>query len=140
MLYAVFTTPENSLGASAVCGFTMKDILKVFDGPFKGQTSFNSNWLPVPESDVPKPRPGSCINDSNYIPDSNSIAFHKAHPLMDEVVQGTLMFPYTTQKDKFTTITVDSSDSIAPHHILYIGTGKNYTAMLNLSIERIKDF
>lgn len=123
MLYAVFTTAPNSIGASAVCAFSTKDILKAFDGPFKGQSSIDSNWLPVPESEVPKPRPGTCSNDPSYSPDSTSAAFVKGHPLMDEAVLGSPVLTMTSNQDFFTSIAVDHSPEIVPFHIIYLGTG-----------------
>lgn len=128
MVYAVFTTPENSIGASAVCAFSLSDIVKVFDGPFKGQSSYDSNWLPVPASQVPTPRPGACHQDSSYLPDAASVAFHKAHPLMDASVQGVLTLVFSSNDDRFRVVEVEHSPEMdpiqapTPYHILYIGT------------------
>jgi len=128
MIYAVFTTPENSIGASALCAFSLADIVKTFDGHFKGQTSEESNWLPVPASDVPIPRPAACHSDSSYLPDAASVAFHKEHPLMDEAVQGTLTLVYPSNPDRFRVVEVDPSPILdstrtpSSSHILYIGT------------------
>jgi len=128
MIYAVFTTPENSIGASAICAFSLPDMVKAFDGPFKGQTSEDSNWLPVPSADVPSPRPATCHSDPSHLPDAASVAFHKAHPLMDEIVQGTLALVYASNKDRFRVVEVDhspemdSSRASSSFHILYIGT------------------
>lgn len=47
LLYAVFTTPANSIGGSAVCAFALQDISDTFEGNFKEQSELNSNWLPV---------------------------------------------------------------------------------------------
>ncbi|XP_076465872.1 semaphorin-2A-like [Babylonia areolata] len=58
--YGLFTTNINGLTASAICAFTLSDLNKAFWGPFKGQESKNSNWLPIPEVEVPNPRPGNC--------------------------------------------------------------------------------
>ena len=52
VLYAVFTTPPNSIPGSAVCAFAMRDILETFEGAFKQQETMNSNWLPVPQFKV----------------------------------------------------------------------------------------
>lgn len=119
MLYAVFTTAPNSIGVSAICAFSVKNILKAFDGPFKGQSSINSNWLPVPENSVPKPRPGQC---SDQVPDSNAVAFLKSHPLMDEAVQGVPVLTITSNTNMFSALAVDYSEDIAPYHIIYVGT------------------
>lgn len=47
LIYAVFTTPSNSIPGSAVCAFSMRSILDAFEGAFKEQETMNSNWLPV---------------------------------------------------------------------------------------------
>ena len=40
IIYATFTTPDNSLAGSAICSFKLSDIRKAFDeGQFKGQVS-----------------------------------------------------------------------------------------------------
>jgi len=128
MIYAVFTTPENSIGASAVCAFSLPDIFKAFDGPFKGQTSEEANWLPVPSANVPTPRPATCQSDASHLPDAASVAFHKGHPLMDETVQGRLTLVFASNPDRFRVVEVDHSPEMdlgrapSPFHIIYIGT------------------
>lgn len=87
LIYAVFTTPSNSIPGSAVCAFSMRDILDTFEGAFKEQENMNSNWLPVKPFEVPDPRPGSCVEDSQTLPEDN-INFAKSHSLMDEAVAG----------------------------------------------------
>ena len=53
MVYAVFTTPENSIPGSAVCAFKLSDLAVAFEkGPFKGQSGPDANWLPVSHSQV----------------------------------------------------------------------------------------
>jgi len=49
LVYAVFTTPENSIAGSAVCAFRLRDLLDTFEGAFKEQKTADSNWLPVPK-------------------------------------------------------------------------------------------
>lgn len=58
MLYVFFFQSRNGLTASAICGFNMRDIDRAFDGAFKEQRDKQSIWLPVPEIEVPVPRPG----------------------------------------------------------------------------------
>lgn len=109
LLYAVFTTPTNSIGGSAVCAYRMSDVLAAFDGPFKAQTDTNANWLPVPESRVPVPRPGTCVNDSKSLPDEN-VNFIKDNPLMDLAVAPIYSQPLVMMASinfRFTQITVD---------------------------------
>ena len=56
MIYAVFTTPRNSISANAICAFRIRDLLDTFEGAFKEQETANSNWLPVPKIKEPLPR------------------------------------------------------------------------------------
>ena len=127
MIYGVFTTPVNSLGASAICAFRMDDIKAAFDGQFKGQEDSNSNWLPVANSKVPEPRPGRCVNDSTKLPDT-TLNFIKDHPLMDQAVPnfwGHPLFVQSSFKFRFTQIAVDPQIETASgktYDVLFIGT------------------
>uniref|UniRef100_A0A4W5NE22 Sema domain, transmembrane domain (TM), and cytoplasmic domain, (semaphorin) 6Ca n=1 Tax=Hucho hucho TaxID=62062 RepID=A0A4W5NE22_9TELE len=115
----VFTTQANSIPGSAVCAFYMDDIEKAFNGKFKEQKTSDSAWTPVPEEQVPKPRPGSCAGDgpaSSYkssinFPD-DTLTFIKSYPLMDEAVPSINdrpCFTRTTSRYKLTQIAVDTS-------------------------------
>ncbi|XP_041759168.1 semaphorin-6D isoform X2 [Coregonus clupeaformis] len=115
----VFTTQANSIPGSAVCAFYMDDIEKAFNGKFKEQKTSDSAWTPVPEEQVPKPRPGSCAGDgpasayksSINFPD-DTLTFIKSYPLMDEAVPSVNdrpCFTRTTSRYKLTQIAVDTS-------------------------------
>lgn len=52
VIYGVFQTPDNSIPGSAICAFDFEDIAAAFEGRFKAQKDSNSNWLPVPLSNV----------------------------------------------------------------------------------------
>ncbi|KAM9723479.1 sema domain, transmembrane domain (TM), and cytoplasmic domain, (semaphorin) 6C isoform 2-T4 [Menidia menidia] len=125
----VFTTQSNSITGSAVCAFYMDDIEKAFGGKFKEQRNSESAWTPVPEEQVPKPRPGSCAGEgsaaayksSTTFPDE-TLTFIKSYPLMDESVPSVNDRPYftrTTSRYKLTQIAVDTS----------AGPYKNYTVV-----------
>ncbi|XP_028984328.1 sema domain, transmembrane domain (TM), and cytoplasmic domain, (semaphorin) 6E isoform X2 [Betta splendens] len=125
----VFTTQANSITGSAVCAFYMDDIEKAFSGKFKEQRNSESAWTPVPEEQVPKPRPGSCAGEasaaayksSTSFPDE-TLTFIKSYPLMDESVPSVNDRPYftrTTSRFKLTQIAVDTS----------AGPYKNYTVV-----------
>ncbi|CAG0917811.1 unnamed protein product [Notodromas monacha] len=45
--YGLFTTAENALPGSALCAFSLSDIERSFNGPFKYQPSVNSAWVSV---------------------------------------------------------------------------------------------
>ncbi|KAK7073998.1 receptor activity protein [Halocaridina rubra] len=109
LMYAVFTTPPNSIPGSAVCAFSMRAILDALEGPFKEQETLNSNWLPVHQNKVPEPRPGSCVDDSQTLPEGN-INFAKTHPLVDEAVPAFFGRPLIMKASfqyRFTKIAVD---------------------------------
>ncbi|KAK4297403.1 hypothetical protein Pmani_030179 [Petrolisthes manimaculis] len=129
LVYGVFTTPENSIPGSAVCAFTLQDIMDTFEGPFKGQASSNANWLPVQPTKVPEPRPGQCAIDSSTLPDV-TLNFIKTHPLMDEAVpaffgQPILISTSFHYSGRFTAIAVDPQVQTPQNKyfdVLYIGT------------------
>ncbi|XP_061768500.1 semaphorin-4F isoform X1 [Nerophis ophidion] len=86
--YGLFTTqwePEQS----AVCVFSVADIIRVMNGPFKKR--IDKTDTPTP---VGSPRPGQCLNNalkaegfdsSLKIPD-NMLAYVRNHPLMQQGV------------------------------------------------------
>ncbi|XP_059921870.1 sema domain, transmembrane domain (TM), and cytoplasmic domain, (semaphorin) 6E [Gadus macrocephalus] len=129
----VFTTQANSITGSAVCAFYMDDIEKAFNGKFKEQRNSESAWSPVPEEQVPKPRPGCCAADgsastyksSTTFPDE-TLTFIKSYPLMDEAVPSVNDQPYftrTTSRFKLTQITVDTSAGPYKNHtVVYLGS------------------
>ncbi|XP_022207444.2 semaphorin-1A [Nilaparvata lugens] len=127
MIYAVFTTPGNSIGGSAVCAFTMDAIMQTFDGYFKEQSSMNSNWLRVPSSKVPEPRPGDCVSDSRTLPDV-SVNFVKSHSLMDAAVPAALTLPFLVRisfQYRFTAVAVDPQVKAVngnAYDVVFIGT------------------
>lgn len=96
LLYAVFTTNANAPSASAVCAFSVGQIERVFaESAFKAQLNddTNANWLPVPPSRLPQPRPGQCACSggatagcANHTLSDKSLHFIKETPLLDESV------------------------------------------------------
>lgn len=44
IVYATFSTPENSIAGSAICSFDIKDIEETFDGPFMNRNGPESTW------------------------------------------------------------------------------------------------
>uniref|UniRef100_A0A224X817 Semaphorin-1A n=1 Tax=Panstrongylus lignarius TaxID=156445 RepID=A0A224X817_9HEMI len=127
LLYAVFTTPVNSIGGSAVCAFALQDITDTFEGNFKEQSELNSNWLPVQSVKVPDPRPGQCVNDSRTLPDL-TLNFIKTHALMDESVPSFFRQPILVRTSfhyRFTQIAVDAQIKTPggkSYDVLFIGT------------------
>lgn len=66
MLTILFPFVREREELSAVCVFSLSDIIKVMDGPFKELKKTCENWInPEP---VPTPRPGQVLNrtTTNY--------------------------------------------------------------------------
>uniref|UniRef100_A0A1B6EFF5 Semaphorin-1A n=1 Tax=Clastoptera arizonana TaxID=38151 RepID=A0A1B6EFF5_9HEMI len=131
LMYAVFTTPGNSIGGSAVCAFSLQDISDTFEGNFKEQSELNSNWLPVQSIKVPDPRPGQCVNNSRTLPDL-TLNFIKTHSLMDESVPSFFKQPIVIRTSfyyRFTQIAVDpqiKTPGGKTYDVLFIGTDNGY--------------
>uniref|UniRef100_A0A3B3Y7G2 Sema domain-containing protein n=1 Tax=Poecilia mexicana TaxID=48701 RepID=A0A3B3Y7G2_9TELE len=129
----VFTTQSNSIPGSAVCAFYMDDIEKVFNGKFKEQRTSDSSWTPVPDEQVPRPRPGTCAGDgpaSDYkssvqFPDE-MLTFIKSYPLMDEAVPSVNdrpCFTRTSSRSKLTQIVVDvSAGPLKDRTVMFLGS------------------
>ncbi|XP_048372433.1 semaphorin-6A-like [Sphaerodactylus townsendi] len=128
VVFATFTTSEFSIPGSAVCAYDMLEIDKVFSGKFKRQLYQLSMWTPVPENQVPTPRPGSCAGtepleqyeSSNDFPD-NILEFMAKHHLMDEGVSSTGSYPWflrTMVKNRITKIAVDVSAGPKKNHVV----------------------
>lgn len=78
-----------------------------FTGKFKEQATSNSAWLPVLNSKVPEPRPGTCVNDTSSLPDT-VVNFIRSHPLMDKAVNHEYNNPVYYKRDLvFTKLVVD---------------------------------
>ncbi|XP_037774434.1 semaphorin-1A-like [Penaeus monodon] len=109
IIYAVFTTPPNSVSGSAVCAFSIRSIQDTFDGDFKEQETQKSNWLPMPKNKIPKSRrPGTCVPKDEALPDDEFVGFIQSHTLMDAAVPGFFNRPFVnTLGYHFTKITVD---------------------------------
>uniref|UniRef100_A0A8C9HQD4 Semaphorin-6B n=1 Tax=Piliocolobus tephrosceles TaxID=591936 RepID=A0A8C9HQD4_9PRIM len=115
VVLAVFSTPSNSIPGSAVCAFDMTQVAAVFEGRFREQKSPESIWTPVPEDQVPRPRPGCCAapgmqyNASSALPD-DILNFVKTHPLMEEAVPSLGHAPWivrTLMRHQLTRVAVD---------------------------------
>lgn len=150
LVYAVFTTPVNAISGSAVCAYRVDDILAAFDGAFKSQKDSQSHWLPVEQLQVPKPRPGQCVDDSRTLT-SIAVNFIKNHPLMESAVPAMHGRPLLTKVNlhhRLTAIAVDPHvRALNGNHydVIYSGTddGKvtkfiTLTTHQNTSIARLR--
>ncbi|XP_019865782.1 semaphorin-2A [Aethina tumida] len=125
--YGTFTTSTNGLMGSAICSFSISDIQAAFNGKFKEQASSSSAWLPVLSSRVPEPRPGTCVNDTETLPDT-VLNFIRSHPLMDSAVSHENEKPVFFKRDVFFTrlvvdkIRVDIGGGLLDYIVYYAGT------------------
>ncbi|XP_047468593.1 LOW QUALITY PROTEIN: semaphorin-1A-like, partial [Penaeus chinensis] len=141
IVYAVFTTPPNSIPGSAVCAFSIRSIQDTFDGDFKEQETKNSNWLTMPLNKIPKIRPGSCAPNNQSFPDE-FIAFMQSHTLMNTAVPGFFGRPFiNTLRYRFTKIAVDPQIKLQDGRIvdvIFLGTTLSIIKLVNvLSYENI---
>ncbi len=83
--YATFSTPENAIPGSAVCAFSLSDVERAFDGPFKKQARADANWGPV-TADHAK---FQCRSNSLESPSATS----REYQLVDNAVQPALHGP-----------------------------------------------
>lgn len=100
-------------------------------GNFKGQRDASSNWLPIPPSEVPSPRPGKCVDDSRELP-MRTVNFVKMHTLMESSVPalyGRPVLTRVTSKHRFTAITTDAQVEALngdKYDIIFIGTDNGH--------------
>ncbi|KRT86753.1 hypothetical protein AMK59_1568 [Oryctes borbonicus] len=127
IIYGTLTTPSNAIGGSAICAYSMRDIIAAFEGTFKHQETMNSNWLPIPEDKLPEERPGKCVRDSRVLPE-NIVNFVKTHSLMENAVPALFGKPIlirVSQEYRFTAVAVEpqvETLSGDKYDVLYVGT------------------
>jgi len=109
-LYAVFTTPSNSIAGSAVCVYNMTAFNDSFTGPYKYQSDARAAWEkhdnPRPLTQCPVKRDTS--KRSNEETMKNSMIELK-YQLMDNAVQPVTMTPllYSNQ-ERWSHVVVDN--------------------------------
>uniref|UniRef100_A0A4W3IBQ1 Sema domain-containing protein n=1 Tax=Callorhinchus milii TaxID=7868 RepID=A0A4W3IBQ1_CALMI len=110
-VYGIFS---NSWNSTAVCVYSMGDILNVFkNSNFKGFTD-----------KIPDPRPGTCVADSKSIP-YESLIFISRHPEMEQPIDPIGGKPIISSKQHyFKKIVVDRIVGKAGliSHVLYLAT------------------
>ncbi|XP_005166611.1 semaphorin-4F isoform X1 [Danio rerio] len=129
--YGIFTSQWEREELSAVCVYSLEEITKVMNGPFKELKKSCENWInPEP---IPTPRPGQCLNSdqrelgfesSLKLPDK-VLTFMRDHPLMENsVVAVPLMIRYGITYTKLA-VTLTPAFSGQKQHIttvLHLGT------------------
>uniref|UniRef100_A0A672GUE1 Sema domain-containing protein n=2 Tax=Salarias fasciatus TaxID=181472 RepID=A0A672GUE1_SALFA len=129
--YGLFTSQWELDELSAVCVFSLSDITKVIDGPFKELKKNCENW--INHEPIPTPRPGQCLNNalkaegfesSLKLPDK-VLTFVRDHPLMENSVTAA---PLLVRKGvKYTKLAVTLSGGEEEERrgaVLHLGTDR----------------
>ena len=117
LVYATFTTPENSIAGSAICSFNISSIDETFTGPFKRQEGPESTWKSVHGIDHSHFECQKSANRDYTTPTS------REYQLMDQAVPSTLNGPIykVTRYDSLAHIGVhrgvgEGIDPLKHHH------------------------
>ncbi|KAK7492766.1 hypothetical protein BaRGS_00016071 [Batillaria attramentaria] len=104
LVYAIFSTPPNSIAGSAVCAFNMSAFETAFNGPFKHQKDSMSAWMRH-ENGGSETRV-STLNAPEK--SANHLVMAQKYQLMDEAVQPRSLHPMITREhERWTHIVVD---------------------------------
>ncbi|XP_014464176.1 semaphorin-4D isoform X2 [Alligator mississippiensis] len=138
VIYGVFTPQLNNVGLSAVCAYKLSNVEEVFSkGKYMQSATVeqsHTKWVRY-NGEIPKPRPGACINNearsANYtsslnLPDK-TLQFVKDHPLMDNSVTPIGDRPRLVKRDvKYTQIVVDRVKALngTVYDVMFIGTDR----------------
>nr|XP_039268962.1 uncharacterized protein LOC120343972 isoform X1 [Styela clava] len=116
-VFAVLTTPENSIWGSAVCAYTVPEIEKAMDGDFIKRTSndatsrcWSKHGQNAPKTD---PHPSACPGDEvdTRTFENTDLRFRRDHPFMKRFVQPITdqpLFMRTQAKYLFSAIDVET--------------------------------
>ncbi|KAG9486885.1 hypothetical protein GDO78_006985 [Eleutherodactylus coqui] len=138
VIYGVFTSHLNNVGMSAVCSYSLSAVEDVFTkGKYMQSATVeqaHTKWVQF-NGEIPKPRPGACINNEakamNYssslnLPDK-TLQFVKDHPLMDDSVAPIGKRPKLVNPNvSYTQIVVDQVKALDGHtyDVMFISTDK----------------
>ncbi|XP_068093938.1 semaphorin-4D isoform X1 [Hyperolius riggenbachi] len=137
VVYGVFTPHLNNVGMSAVCAYSLSAIEEVFSkGKYMQSATVEAHtkWVQY-NGQVPKPRPGACINNEakamNYTSSLNlsdkTLKFVKDHLLMDESVTPIGRKPrLVLQNVTYTQIVVDRVTALDgnTYDVMFLSTDK----------------
>ena len=94
LVYAVFTTPENSIAGSAICSFNLSSIESTFNGPFKTQENQDPTKTWVSDNSVPlKDRRRFECERPQLAPSGVDSIDSRKYQLMDKTVDSTTFGP-----------------------------------------------
>ncbi|KAM9138494.1 semaphorin-4D isoform 1-T10 [Pangshura tecta] len=138
VIYGVFTPQLNNMGLSAVCAYNLSTVEDVFSkGKYMQSATVeqsHTKWVRY-NGEIPKPRPGACINKearaANYMSSLNlpdkTLQFVKDHPLMDDSVTPIGDRPRLIKRDvRYTQIVVDRVTALngSMYDVMFVSTDK----------------
>ncbi|XP_049530217.1 semaphorin-5A isoform X1 [Anopheles darlingi] len=121
VLYATFTTPENSIHGSAICAYNMSAIQAAFEGAFKHQDASGSAWK---AQEVTNRDHYECRGTSSSGRHMSLIESSK-YQLMDQAVQPLMGRPlHHAELERFSHIAIDIIPTKLHErvHIMYVAT------------------
>ncbi|KAJ3612667.1 hypothetical protein NHX12_020932, partial [Muraenolepis orangiensis] len=134
LVFGVFTSTSSVFKGSAVCVYSMADILTVFNGPFAHREGPNFQWVAF-QGRIPYPRPGTCpggaftpdIKTTKEFPD-DVVTFVRNHPVMFNPVYPVGRRPLvvrTSADYKYTSVAVDQvAAADGNYQVLFLGTDR----------------
>ena len=121
LVYATFTTPDNSIAGAAVCSFNMTAVEETFAGDFKYQSSAAAAW-------------GAARAEHDHfrcgrVADGDSLLASTKYQLMDGAVQAVLPAPlFHRDLARFGQIAVDTvaikHQDNQPVHVIFVATAE----------------
>nr|XP_033811219.1 semaphorin-4F [Geotrypetes seraphini] len=137
VFYGIFSSHWDGGEVSAICAYDILEIHRALNGPFKVFKRDCEKWSIVMDSDVPTPRPGSCVTESMKatgiqsslnLPD-RVLTFVRDHPLMDQNVHPLRNQPMLVKLDtQYRKISVRKVKSVSgkEYEVLYLGTARGH--------------
>ncbi|XP_037905898.1 semaphorin-5B [Hermetia illucens] len=123
ILYATFSTSQNSIHGSAVCAYNLSSINAAFNGLFKHQESIHSIWKSV---DAPYRSQYECQFDASATTSRHrQLLDSLRYQLMDQSVQPIADKPlHYSSLERFVHISIDTIATKTSSHvpILYVST------------------
>ncbi|XP_068162969.1 semaphorin-3C [Antennarius striatus] len=134
LVFGVFTSTSSVFKGSAVCVYSMADILTVFNGPFAHREGPSFQWMAF-QGRIPYPRPGTCpggaftpdIRTTKEFPDE-VVTFVRNHPIMFNPIYPVGRRPLVVRTNtdyKYTSVVVDQVMAAdGNYQVLFLGTDK----------------
>uniref|UniRef100_A0A3Q2C6S9 Semaphorin-3C n=1 Tax=Cyprinodon variegatus TaxID=28743 RepID=A0A3Q2C6S9_CYPVA len=153
LVFGVFTSTSSIFRGSAVCVYSMADILTVFNGPFAHREGPNYQWVAF-QGRIPYPRPGTCpggaftpdIHTTKEFPD-DVVNFVRNHPVMFNAIYPVGRRPLVVRTGaayRYTSVAVDQVMAAdGNYQVLFLGTDKGTiqkVIVLPMQIQKHSDF